>query len=392
MTSSTTKSAHNQVIRVLVVSHAYVTGVNQDKLDKIAENENVELGLLVPSTWKSSGWNKTLELEKPYCSFKLYSSKTFFSGRGGAYFYDPLEIWKTIQDFKPDILHIEEEVFSFCAFIFSIISRIKQIPLVLFGWENLDKKLLSPRRILRNFVLSTAQLIICGNNDGRALIYRWGYRGRIEVMPQIGVDTDLFSPREAVLNKETFIVGYLGRLVPLKGVDTLLKASQELIYDGVLDFEVVICGSGESEKSLQEESISRNISNVVTWKGSVTHSQVPDVLCQFDVLVLPSRTGKAWKEQFGHVLIEAMCMGVPVVGSDSGEIPNVIGRADLVFKEGDSRALARILKKLKTDNIWYQEVRSYGLNTVQEKYTNHAVANILVSLWEELLILSKSNY
>jgi len=44
-----------------------------------------------------------------------------------------------------------------------------------------------------------------------------------------------------------------------------------------------------------------------------------------DVLVLPSRSRSFWKEQFGRVLIEAMACGVPVIGSSSGEIPNVIG-------------------------------------------------------------------
>ena len=64
---------------------------------------------------------------------------------------------------------------------------------------------------------------------------------------------------------------------------------------------------------------------------------------QLDVLVLPSHTTPTWKEQFGRVIVEALWCGVPVVGSDSGEIPWLIGLTGggLVFPEGDSEALAR---------------------------------------------------
>jgi glycosyltransferase involved in cell wall biosynthesis len=67
---------------------------------------------------------------------------------------------------------------------------------------------------------------------------------------------------------------------------------------------------------------------------------IPRWLGSLHLLVLPSRTGTTWKEQFGRVLAEAMASGVPVVGSDSGEIPYVIGDAGLVFPEGNAAGLA----------------------------------------------------
>jgi quercetin dioxygenase-like cupin family protein len=73
---------------------------------------------------------------------------------------------------------------------------------------------------------------------------------------------------------------------------------------------------------------------------------VPSRLAQLDALVLPSLTRPNWKEQFGRVLVEAMACGVPVVGSDSGEIPRVIGQAGLSFPEGDAGALRASLAEL----------------------------------------------
>src|SRR5207245_3300012 len=77
----------------------------------------------------------------------------------------------------------------------------------------------------------------------------------------------------------------------------------------------------------------------------VPHHEVPRYLERMTALVLPSLTTPTWKEQFGHVLIEAMACGVPVIGSDSGAIPEVIGDAGLVVPEGDVAGLAEALRR-----------------------------------------------
>lgn len=85
------------------------------------------------------------------------------------------------------------------------------------------------------------------------------------------------------------------------------------------------------------------------------------------------------------MLIEAMASGVPVVGSTCGEIPNVIGRDDLVFPEGDAEALAGILERLMRDHGYWEEVRAYGLARVREHFTMERIAERLVELWLEVL-------
>jgi len=81
-----------------------------------------------------------------------------------------------------------------------------------------------------------------------------------------------------------------------------------------------------------------------------------------------------WKEQFGHVLIEAMAMEMPVIGSSSGAIPEVIGRSDLIFPEGDSKALAQLIERLISDEVFYEEIAHYGLDRVTSHYTHEAIA------------------
>lgn len=128
-----------------------------------------------------------------------------------------MEIWQVVNDFKPDLVQVEEEAFSLCALELAVWSRLTGKPLVVFGWENMNRTLPMPRRWVRQFVLNTAQLMLPGNQDGADLLQRWGYTGLMEVMPQMGVDTHLFSPRLTQERKnEEFRIGFLGRLVPEK--------------------------------------------------------------------------------------------------------------------------------------------------------------------------------
>jgi glycosyltransferase involved in cell wall biosynthesis len=375
-------------LRVLFISHAYVVGVNQGKLNAILETGNIEVGLLAPSNWKSPEWDRPLPLEKPYPKLCLYAAPVAFTGKGGAHFYNPWDLWRVLNEFKPDILQVEEEVFSLSTFEIALYSRAMKIPMVVFGWENQERRLPLPRWWLSQFVLNTAQALIPGNHDGANLMHNWGYKGLLEVMPQIGVDPVFFSaPKPSDTTKpleQPFNIGFLGRLDYSKGIDLLFAAADQL-RELELDFRITVCGSGSEEAKLKQIAENLSIADLIFWRGAVRHEQVPTELRNFDVLVLPSRTTSTWKEQFGHVLIEAMAMGIPVIGSSSGEIPNVIGRSDLVFEEGNFGELAEVLKRMILHPEWRNEISEYGLHRVQDQYSHACIAERLISLWKRVI-------
>jgi glycosyltransferase involved in cell wall biosynthesis len=376
-------TAPDAALRVLFVSHTYVVGVNQGKLKAIAAYQGLVVGLLAPAHWKSWEWDRQLPLDQACSDFEIYPGAVAWSGRGGAYWYAPWRVWQVLRDFQPDVIQVEEEVFSVCALEFALWARLRRTALVVFGWENQQRSLSWVRCWIRRFVLDTAALVIAGNQDGAGLLQEWGYRGVVEVMPQMGVDPTVFR---AVSKRHgrAFCIGYLGRFVPEKGIDTLLEALGELRSSGTKS-HLILCGSGKGEADLRRAAEAIGVAEWVTWQEGVPHDQAPIALGQFDVLVLPSRSTAGWKEQFGHVLIESMAMGIPVVGANSGEIPNVIGRGDLVFAEGDAIGLARILRRLVADGGWREEVREYGLDRVEQLYTHDRIAERLVILWRKIL-------
>jgi glycosyltransferase involved in cell wall biosynthesis len=106
---------------------------------------------------------------------------------------------------------------------------------------------------------------------------------------------------------------------------------------------------------------------------------------ELDVLVVPSRTRHNWKEQFGRVIIEAMACCVPVIGSDSGAIPGVIGDGGLIFPEDDSAALSDCLQTLMHDEGLRCQLAEKGRARVLENYTHAQVAAHTVAVYRAML-------
>lgn len=378
-------------LRVLFVSHTYVVGINQGKLSAIAREKGAKVGLLVPAVWQAKSWGQVFELERDCSQVSYFPAKIIFNGRTGAFLFRLGDLLRAIKEFSPDVLQVEEEVFSLSTFQLALVARLTRTPLAVFGWENLEQSLPWPRRLTRKFVLKTARLVVAGNQDGAELLRGWGYTGRITVMPQMGVDTKLFSADarrlasgDSLPTDRPFRIGFMGRLVHDKGIDLIFDAARQLKAQG-LSLEVILCGSGTEEDALRAEAERQGIAQQVIWKGKVPHAEVPLEMAQFDALVLPSRTVPTWKEQFGHVLIEAMSMGIPVIGSSSGEIPHVIGCPDWVFSENDAEDLAQKLHRIMADAEKYQVASEWGKQRVAERYTHESIAQKLMSEWRSAI-------
>jgi glycosyltransferase involved in cell wall biosynthesis len=255
---------------------------------------------------------------------------------------------------------------------------------VLFGWENMDRQLSPLRQWIRQFVFNTTQLILAGNHDGAEVMKQWGFKKPIEVMPQMGVDTTVFAPPHPKPSTAKLTIGFVGRLSYHKGIDLLIEAAR-ILRDLGHDFQITLCGSGSDEPTFKATVNQYNLGDQFVWRGGVRHDEVPQEMAQFDILVLPSRTIETWKEQFGHVLIEAMAMAIPVVGSTCGEIPNVVGHPDLVFPEGDAIALAKVLERLICEPEWRQQAGQHSLDRVHRYYTHECIAQRLIQLWQKIL-------
>ena len=121
------------------------------------------------------------------------------------------------------------------------------------------------------------------------------------------------------------------------------------------------------------------IADKIIWVDSVPHEEVPKYMNVLDCLVLPSLTTPSWKEQFGQVLVQAMACGVPVIGSSSGAIPEVIGDAGLVFMENDVEDLRKQIESLMGSDDLAKKLQTEGLKRARSLYSTEVIASSLAS-------------
>ena len=151
------------------------------------------------------------------------------------------------------------------------------------------------------------------------------------------------------------------------------------------EWQLLLLGGGPLRAELAACAESLGIEKRVVFLDQVPSMQMPSLYHQIDVLALPSLTRPNWKEQFGRVLVEAMCSGVPVVGSDSGAIPAIVGDAGLIVPEGDPVALAHAFLRLRHDLELYARSAAAGRLRAEHLFTHKAVAEATVSLYRKLL-------
>ena len=144
-----------------------------------------------------------------------------------------------------------------------------------------------------------------------------------------------------------------------------------------LPWRLLIVGSGPFEPEVKAALAKNGVADRVEWRGFVPHAEVANFYETVDCLLLPSESRPNWTEQFGRVLIEAMACGTPVIGSDSGEIPNIIRSTGggLIFREADATDLARQMHQVILEPSRRCEMAIHGHRYVNEHYALHRLAD-----------------
>jgi glycosyltransferase involved in cell wall biosynthesis len=165
-------------------------------------------------------------------------------------------------------------------------------------------------------------------------------------------------------------VGFAGRITAAKGWRVLLAAIMELPEQ----FKCLIAGTGDEESELRLWCQVPAIRSKVHYLGCVEKDRLWSFYRSLDVLVLPSLTTSHWTEQFGSALAEAMGCGVPVIGSNSGGIPEVVGDCGIIVDENNSTELARAILCMATDASRRARYVKSGLERFEREFSVVAYA------------------
>ena len=376
-------------MRVLIIDKTAGLETSQERFRQLAKYPDLELHVLAPCKWHEHGLVVDAAKLHPPDGYQLHLGHCIWKGyyARGMYLSG---LWRAFWRSRPDIVHLLEEPWSFfaaqavrAARLWSWKSRF-----IFYTWENIyrDGKYNSRISLIQNRidrrVMRRSAAAMCATEAARSVLEIKGFEGRIEVIPY-GVDTPFLAGNiEPALPQkpQVFRIGYVGRFLKMKGLDNLIEAASK-----IKDSQLLLIGQGDYEGAMRTLIERKGITNRTMILSPVAREKLPSYLTTLDVLVLPSRTTPGWMEQLGRVLLEAMAVGVPVIGSDSGAIPEVIGDAGIIYPEDEPHTLARSLENLRNDPSLRQEMIRRGKQRIASRYNWARFADETYRLYQEVL-------
>jgi glycosyltransferase involved in cell wall biosynthesis len=364
-------------MRAVIVSPTYIDPATRGKL-KALVSLGCTLTVAVPARWSATARGPLLEAAWGNDGGVRIVPIPVKGERGDTAEWKGKELHRLLSDFRPAILQIEAEAWTPAAATASYRAHRLGIPVVLFAWESVNRSFPFLESWRRKRTLDRARGLIGGNRLAAGLLSKARPDIPVTVIPQTGLMPPLETRRP---EHAELAIGFVGRLVPEKGLDSLFRACVKLHGRWTLS----VVGSGPAQEQLEVLAERLGIASRITWLGALPQESLKEIWPTLDCLVVPSRSTPQWVETYHPSLVEAMGHGVPVIGSDSGALPDIIGSAGLVVREEDVGALTGALQHLADTPRERARLGREARLRVLAEYVDDAVARRTLEFWKKVV-------
>jgi len=234
-------------------------------------------------------------------------------------------------------------------------------------------------RPLARKIFKRAKGVTCVSSFLRDYLAQSGLieKGKVKILP-MPVDAEKFKPQK-LSEKAKKTILCVARFTRQKGLDYLIQAAR-ILLDRKFDCEVKMVGGGPEKSYLQQRVEELGLSERVFLLDGVPQEDLCSLYAEADVVVLPSV-----EEGFGLVLVEAQLCRRPVIGTDSGGIPDIIQDkiTGLLVKPKDALALAEAIEKVLVDRDYAERLAEKGYFSALSRFSPDAIQEKFVRLIEE---------
>lgn len=380
-------------MKLVVVWQTYLKEINRDKYNILHKENNYAVTLLLMRCRHDTLFTAWFEES---AVLRVEQLPIVGNGIEPLYFFSPLLLIKALKRIQPEVIQVDNPTWSL-VLLQLIIAKLlvcKTAKIVVFTRLNMPypKTLkFALYRVIETFNMLFVDALVCGNNDGKRLFeWRW-YERPIHVLPQLGVDPQFFVKKDVShikqklnISANDFVFWSIGRLVEEKWLADEIAAFHVLTKKHP-HIKLLLVGKWPYRENLEKQVQELGLSSYVIRVNSVTHEEVVEYINICDTHILASYEIPTRKEQFGHILIECMSVGVPVIWSDSGEIPFVIGDAWLVFPARNIKKLTDAMEQMLTDAELRNACIEKGKQRVQTHYTHQKIAASLDAVYKSVV-------
>ena len=372
--------------KVLLVAHAFSPEGPRRQLDELGKL--VELRVVAPPIWKSIPWptSDRLEADGQVVTYRRISLFGFQ--------YLLLTVTMGIRQCRPDLIHIDYDPWSAIFWQSRILASLfaRGTPIILSAKKNTFRRykgvfgILKPWLARRGLSLTSR---IEAASEMTALMYQREFgvpSERISVVTHMGVDTNLFAPRDSDhQGPGQLSVGYCGQYSKHKGVDVLVEAVRLARQRGA-NIRLELLGEGPMRSELLSQDRAHDW---LTVRGPVHHDDVARFMSGLDIYVLPAVVLPDHEEHDAHAMLQAMACGVPVIGTRSGIIPEILGQdLGIVVQPSDPRGLADAIVELAGDPARREALSKASSARIRARYSLTAVAERRAAVYSEVLGLT----
>lgn len=339
--------------------------------------------LIVPDRWRDEFGNALQTTAQPEFNVQLKTIPVWGNGNIILHAYR-LNFGKLLSEEKFDAIYVNHEPYALATAQVALANAHgPRVPMGFYSCQNLAKRYPPPFRWLEQMVYRKSRFAFPITDNVAGVLRKKGFRGDLTVCP-LPLDPSIYRtysdeelPTAVRRSGEAVMLGFVGRIVEAKGLRTLALSLGQLRD---LNWKFLLVGLGPFLDEFKALLAAGCVGDRLIHVGFVPHEETPKYLAGLDTLVLPSETQPNWKEQFGRVIPEALACGAAVVGSDSGEIPNLIRASDggLVFPERDANALANTLRRMIMNPDERKSAAARGRQWVIENISLEPVARRMV--------------
>jgi glycosyltransferase involved in cell wall biosynthesis len=364
-------------MRALIVSHLYADPALRAKLKSLA-GLGVNLAVAVPDRWASRDGAEQATSTSEDDGIKFVPIPVRGQPSDPHHLtWNAKSLGRLVNDFHPDVVHIEEEPWTQVAALGVRLAKRLGTRSVVATAESVSQPHTIGERLRRERSLRLATGVMASNKLALALATKRRPTAPRLALPQTGVTPPPIKPREL---RPNLAIGFVGRLVPERGLDLLFRACVGLAGRWTLS----VVGTGPSQEELEQLAQRLGVAARVSWLGALPRQMMEETWASLDCLVLPSRTTQRWVMSMGRAALHAMAHGVAVVGTNSGALPELLGEAGRIVPEEDVPALAAILQEFYADRSECERLGSLGRLRVREEFSDDAIARKVLTFWRTL--------